>query len=122
MASTSTPASRSRSTSTSTSKFSTTVTASTPSTLQLSANFAGAHTKSHAGNSNAVGYDHETYLQLTAGEKAKEKTPNQVYREVSDPYQKRRNAIDVIAGASSETHDEGIGSSYPRTSGRSEPD
>ncbi|EAL89499.1 hypothetical protein KXW98_003979 [Aspergillus fumigatus] len=81
MASTSTPASRSRSTSTSTSKFSTTVTASTPSTLQLSANFAGAHTKSHAGNSNAVGYDHETYLQLTAGEKAKEKTPNQVYRE-----------------------------------------
>ncbi|EAW24852.1 uncharacterized protein NFIA_103400 [Aspergillus fischeri NRRL 181] len=77
MASTSTPTS----TSTSTSKSSTTVTASAPPTLHLSANFAGAHSKPHAGNPSAVGYDHEIYLQLTAGEKAKEKTPNQVYRE-----------------------------------------
>ncbi|GIK03082.1 hypothetical protein Aspvir_007151 [Aspergillus viridinutans] len=77
MASTST----STSTSTATSKSSTTVTAPTQSALHLSANFAGAHSKFHAGNPNAVGYDHEIYLQLTAGEKAKEKTPNQVYRE-----------------------------------------
>ncbi|KAF7116679.1 hypothetical protein CNMCM5793_005171 [Aspergillus hiratsukae] len=75
-------ASTSTSTSTPTSKSSTTATA-TASTLHLSANFAGshAHSKAQAGNPNAVGYDHEIYLQLTAGEKAKEKTPNQVYRE-----------------------------------------
>ncbi|RHZ74728.1 hypothetical protein CDV55_109105 [Aspergillus turcosus] len=76
-------ASTSTSMSTSTSKSSATATTSTPSTLHLSANFAGAHahSKAQAGNPNAVGYDHEIYLQLTAGEKAKEKTPNQVYRE-----------------------------------------
>ena len=42
--------------------------------LDLSANFAN-------NRKGAVGYDHEVYLQLTAGRNA-EKTPNQVYREV----------------------------------------
>lgn len=44
------------------------------SALDLSANFAN-------NRKGAVGYDHEVYLQLTAGRNA-EKTPNQVYREV----------------------------------------
>ncbi|RAQ50459.1 hypothetical protein AFGD_002881 [Aspergillus flavus] len=43
------------------------------SALDLSANFAN-------NRKGAVGYDHEVYLQLTAGRNA-EKTPNQVYRE-----------------------------------------
>jgi hypothetical protein len=42
--------------------------------LDLSANFAN-------NRKFPVGYDHEVYLQLTAGKDA-EKTPNQVYREV----------------------------------------
>ncbi|KAB8079191.1 hypothetical protein BDV29DRAFT_152053 [Aspergillus leporis] len=41
--------------------------------LDLSANFAN-------NRKFPVGYDHEVYLQLTAGKDA-EKTPNQVYRE-----------------------------------------
>ncbi|KAF7592195.1 hypothetical protein BBP40_000536 [Aspergillus hancockii] len=41
--------------------------------LDLSANFAN-------NRKVPVGYDHEVYLQLTAGKDA-EKTPNQVYRE-----------------------------------------
>lgn len=44
------------------------------SALDLSANFAN-------NRKGAVGYDHEVYLQLTAGRNA-EKTPNQMYREV----------------------------------------
>ncbi|KAE8383541.1 hypothetical protein BDV26DRAFT_287381 [Aspergillus bertholletiae] len=45
----------------------------TETPLDLSANFAN-------NRKGAVGYDHEVYLQLTAGSNA-EKTPNQVYRE-----------------------------------------
>jgi hypothetical protein len=119
-------ASTSTSTSTSTSKSSTTATAtaSKSSPLNLSANFAGAHSHSkvQAGNPNAVDYDHEIYLQLTAGEKAKEKTPNQVYREVCALLVVDRggNVIDVVVGASPKTYDEGFGSGYFGASGGSE--
>ncbi|KAE8145328.1 hypothetical protein BDV25DRAFT_144749 [Aspergillus avenaceus] len=47
--------------------------------LDLSANFANSR-KSNFPHPMAVGYDHEVFLQLTAGKDA-EKTPNQVYRE-----------------------------------------
>ncbi|EAW10721.1 uncharacterized protein ACLA_051930 [Aspergillus clavatus NRRL 1] len=83
MASASTSASTSASASASVSasssaSASTAISNTTAPSLQLSANFAGAHSKSP----NAVGYDHETYFQLTtAGGRSTEKTPNQVYRE-----------------------------------------
>lgn len=41
----------------------------------LSANFARS-------SSSMIGYDHEIYLQLTAGGKSSTKTANQIYREV----------------------------------------
>ncbi|KAL2005629.1 hypothetical protein VTN00DRAFT_10122 [Thermoascus crustaceus] len=46
---------------------------------ELCPNFA--QPKSSSSNRLSIGYDHEVYLQLTAGEKAAEKTPNQIYME-----------------------------------------
>lgn len=47
----------------------------------LTANFAQPKS-SPAGDRLSIGYDHETYLQLTAGTNAEIKTPNQIYMEV----------------------------------------
>lgn len=48
---------------------------------ELRPNFAQPKSSSSS-NRLSIGYDHEVYLQLTAGEKAAEKTPNQIYMEV----------------------------------------
>lgn len=46
----------------------------------LSPNFA--QPKSSSSNRLSIGFDHEVYLELTAGDKAAEKTVNQIYLEV----------------------------------------
>lgn len=51
-------------------------------TTDLTANFAQSKKSPTAGNQLSIGYDHETYLQLTAGANAEIKTPNQIYMEV----------------------------------------
>ncbi|KAJ9251042.1 hypothetical protein DTO195F2_7977 [Paecilomyces variotii] len=50
-------------------------------TTDLTANFAQSKKSPTAGNQLSIGYDHETYLQLTAGANAEIKTPNQIYME-----------------------------------------
>lgn len=45
----------------------------------LSPNFA--QPKSSSSNRLSIGFDHEVYLELTAGDKAAEKTVNQIYLE-----------------------------------------
>ncbi|KAL1997746.1 hypothetical protein VTN02DRAFT_901 [Thermoascus thermophilus] len=51
---------------------------------ELRPNFAQPESSSSSSSSStrlSIGYDHEVYLQLTAGENAAEKTPNQIYME-----------------------------------------
>ncbi|RJE23663.1 hypothetical protein PHISCL_03999 [Aspergillus sclerotialis] len=86
-------------TTTSTSTDSKASSSDTSTTIHLSSNFAAkGHISSPTENHGSIGYDHEIYLQLMAGDsQTAEKTPNQIYREERARHRKSRSLDPAIS-------------------------